>query len=83
VKTGPSSKPGARGGGRASRPAFHPWYLVLLIPFIALLWPPFYAHDQPEVWGIPFFYWYQFLWFLLGAFITQIVHVATRPRSAK
>jgi len=49
-----------------------------LIPFIALLWPPLYAKDRPELWGWPFFYWYQFLWLILIAILTQIVHVATR-----
>jgi len=49
-----------------------------LIPFIALLWPPFYAMDQPELSGIPFFYWYQFLWLLLTAILTAIIYGLTR-----
>ncbi|HZU67159.1 MAG TPA: DUF3311 domain-containing protein [Ktedonobacteraceae bacterium] len=32
--------------------------LLLLIPFIVLLWPPFYNTDQPTFIGIPFFYWF-------------------------
>ncbi|HVB61872.1 MAG TPA: DUF3311 domain-containing protein, partial [Ktedonobacteraceae bacterium] len=36
------------------------WLLILLIlPFIALLWPPFYNFTQPSFIGIPFFYWFQ------------------------
>lgn len=47
------------------------WALVLLIiPFIALLWLPFYAHYDPTVLGVPFFYWYQFLWVIIGVIIT-------------
>jgi hypothetical protein len=56
------------------------WYLLLLLPFIGLLWPPFYAKDTPRLGGFPFFYWYQFLWVLLGAALTAIVYWATTPR---
>jgi hypothetical protein len=39
--------------------------LLLLVPFVALLWVPFYNSIEPAIWGIPFFYWYQFLWVVL------------------
>lgn len=56
-----------------------PWWLVLLlIPFIATLWLPFYAHYTPTLWGIPFFYWYQFLWVILSVAITALVYAVTR-----
>jgi hypothetical protein len=51
------------------------WFLLLLlIPFIAILWPPFYNHTQPVVAGFPFFYWYQLLWIVLTGIITAIVY---------
>ena len=53
------------------------WYLLLVVPFIAILWVPFYASAQPEVFGIPYFYWYQFLWILISAILTAIVYFAT------
>ena len=56
------------------------WYLLLLLPFIGLLWPPFYAKDAPRLGGFPFFYWYQFLWVLLGSGLTAVVYWATTPR---
>ena len=57
------------------------WYLLLLIPFIATLWVPFYASADPALLGIPYFYWYQFLWVLISAVITAVVYFATRePR---
>ena len=37
----------------------HPVYLLLIVPFIALLWVPFYNRIEPQLFGIPFFYWYQ------------------------
>ncbi len=51
------------------------WLLILLIvPFIVLLYPPFYNVRQPEFIGIPFFYWFQLLWILITATITAIVY---------
>jgi hypothetical protein len=41
------------------------WNLLLLVPFVALLWVPFYNSITPALWGIPFFYWYQFVWVIL------------------
>ena len=53
------------------------WLLLLLIiPFIALLWPPFYNDLQPTFIGIPFFYWFQLLWVIITAMITAIVYFA-------
>ncbi|MBF6589726.1 MAG: DUF3311 domain-containing protein [Ktedonobacterales bacterium] len=55
------------------------WLLLLLIPFIATLWMPFYAREQPELaGGIPFFYWYLFLWVILSALLTALVYRMTR-----
>jgi hypothetical protein len=51
------------------------WNLLLLVPFVALLWVPFYNSIEPAFWGIPFFYWYQFLWvFLTSALIIWVHH---------
>ena len=50
------------------------WLLLLLLPFIGLLYPPLYAHLQPELWGIPFFIWYQFLWVFITVAITALVY---------
>jgi len=44
------------------------WFL-LLIPYAAMLWVPSYNRIEPEIAGIPFFYWYQLLWIVLGALI--------------
>jgi hypothetical protein len=43
-----------------------------------VLWPPFYNRAEPSLAGIPFFYWYQLLWVVLGAILTAIVYFATR-----
>jgi hypothetical protein len=48
--------------------------LLFLIPFVAMLWVPFYNRLEPELGGIPFFYWYQLGWILLSAAIVLLVH---------
>ncbi|HUX22953.1 MAG TPA: DUF3311 domain-containing protein [Spirochaetia bacterium] len=54
------------------------WYLLLIIPFIATMFPSFYSFEKPQVWGFPFFYWYQMLWVIISAVITFVVYQATR-----
>ena len=54
------------------------WYLLLLIPFVAILWVPFYNSVEPRLAGIPYFYWYQFLWVILSVVITALVYFMTR-----
>ncbi|MDQ6931772.1 MAG: DUF3311 domain-containing protein [Candidatus Eremiobacteraeota bacterium] len=53
------------------------WYWLLIVPFIATLWPPFYAHKEPAVGGLPFFYWYQMLWVVLTALLLGFVLLLT------
>jgi len=56
----------------ASRLPRHGW--LLLLPFIGLLWVPFYNHADPELWGFPFFYWYQLLWVPITVALILIVY---------
>ena len=56
------------------------WRLLLLIPFVGTLWVPFYDSAEPRLGGVPYFYWYQFLWIGLGAALTGVVYFATRDR---
>ena len=52
-----------------------PWVKVLLlIPYIALLWLPFYNHIEPALFGFPFFYWYQLLWVPLTSLLLYVVY---------
>jgi hypothetical protein len=52
--------------------------LLLLLPYLALLFPALYARNTPALWGIPFFYWYQFFWVLLASAIIGLVFFRTR-----
>ena len=57
------------------------WHLLLLAPFVGTLWPPFYNHADPTLFGLPFFYWYQLLWVIVTAAILWVVFLITRERS--
>lgn len=51
-------------------------WVLLLLPFIGLLWVPFYNHAEPSLFGFPFFYWYQLAWVPITAVLTWIVYRA-------
>ena len=63
--------------------------LLLLISFFAVLWVPFYNRLEPALDGVPFFYWYQLAWILIGALLvfmvylieTRITHALDRSRA--
>ncbi len=56
------------------------WYLLFLVQIIAVIWPPFYNKAEPSWIGLPFFYWYQLLWVVIGAVLTAIVYFATEAQ---
>ena len=53
------------------------WYLLFLVQFVAVLWPPFYNSAEPYWLGMPYFYWYQLLWIVIGAVLTAFVYFVT------
>jgi polyferredoxin len=51
------------------------WLLVLLIiPFIVLLYPPFYNFKDPTFIGMPFMYWFPLLMIILTAILTAVLY---------
>ena len=48
--------------------------LLFLAPFLAMMWVPSYNRTAPELGGIPFFYWYQLAWILMGAAIVLVIY---------
>jgi len=54
------------------------WYWLLLVPCSAVLGPPLFNAAWSSLAGMPFFYWYQLLWVLLGAGLTAMVYIAAR-----
>jgi predicted nucleic acid-binding Zn ribbon protein len=53
----------------APKRGFRLAWLLLLIPYVAMMWVPSYNRIEPQIAGIPFFYWYQLLWIVIGALI--------------
>ena len=59
------------------------WYLLFLVQLVAVIWPPFYNKLEPAWIGVPFFYWYQMAWVIIGAVLTGIVYFATNDTAAR
>ena len=59
--------------------------VLLAIPIVALCWVSTYARETPKLGGIPFFFWYQFLWVFITAALTYTAHrlvlAARKPAS--
>ncbi|WP_020499354.1 DUF3311 domain-containing protein [Sciscionella marina] len=58
------------------------WNLVLLVPLI-VLFTPMYNADRPRLFGMPYFYWHQFLFVFIGVISVAIVYLATRDKKPK
>lgn len=54
------------------------WHLLLLLPYPAVLWVPFYNSVDPVILGFPFFYAYQIGWVVITAALTAFVYFITR-----
>lgn len=56
-----------------------PWNLLLLVPLLMLV-TPWYNRTDPRLVGLPFFYWFQFLFVIVGVASVWIVYLATRRK---
>jgi hypothetical protein len=57
-------------------------WILLLLPFIGLLWVPFYNSVEPTLFGFPFFYWYQLAWVPISSVLTWLVYRSRASRDA-
>ena len=48
--------------------------VLLLIPYLGLLCVPLYNRRDPELFGFPFFYWYQMLWIPLTVLLIWLAY---------
>ncbi|MGC9137280.1 DUF3311 domain-containing protein [Caldivirga sp.] len=46
--------------------------VLLAIPWVFYLMLPLYNVDQPELNGVPFFYWFQTLWLVITAVLSAV-----------
>jgi len=58
------------------------WYLLFVVQFLIILWPPLYNRADPTLLGMPFFYWFQLLWVIVSAVLTAVVYLATNEVQA-
>jgi Protein of unknown function (DUF3311) len=56
------------------------WYWLLVVPFFGTFFPWIYNTNDPELFGMPFFYWYQMAWVPITVVITILVYRATTTR---
>jgi hypothetical protein len=56
------------------------WAWLLVVPLVLLVYPGMYARMTPELFGFPFFYWYQFAVVIATALLTGAVYWLTQPR---
>ena len=54
-------------------------WILLLVPFIGLLWVPFYNFAEPSLFGFPFFYWYQLAWVPISSLLIWLVYRRRTP----
>ncbi|HTX57113.1 MAG TPA: DUF3311 domain-containing protein [Candidatus Acidoferrales bacterium] len=57
------------------------WNILLLVPFVATLFPGLYNQLEPHLFGMPFFYWYQLVW-TIGSGIVLAIYIALVNRGA-
>ena len=50
-------------------------YLLLLLPCVIAVWAPLYNRVDPQLFGMPFFYWFQLL---LVPFSAVCIYLADR-----
>jgi hypothetical protein len=58
---------------------FNPWNLLLLLPVLMLV-TPWFNRLTPRIGGLPFFYWYQFAFVLVGVGSVWIVYLTGRKQ---
>jgi apolipoprotein N-acyltransferase len=77
-----------RGAERAEAPGprretARGWYWLLLLPFFGTFFPWIYNTQDPKLFGIPFFYWYQMAWVPISVVLMVVVYRATTKRGVR
>jgi uncharacterized protein DUF3311 len=56
------------------------WNWLLAVPLLLLVYPGLYTRMTPELFGFPFFYWFQFAVAIATALLTGVVYLVTHGR---
>lgn len=59
----------------AVRPAYWVAGILLAASVVIPLLVSTYARDEPQLWGFPFFYWYQLGWVFISAITVSISYL--------
>ena len=51
------------------------WIVIFLALFAVTLWVPLYNRVEPTLFGVPFFYWFQFIWIIVAAIVTGVAYL--------
>jgi apolipoprotein N-acyltransferase len=79
------SEPGAERAGAPGprRETARGWYWLLFLPFFGTFFPWIYNTKSPELFGIPFFFWYQMAWVPISVLLTVLVYRVTTKRGVR
>ena len=55
------------------------WNLLLIVPLLMLI-TPWFNQDEPRLFGMPFFYWFQFAFVPLGVLCVALVYIKTKDQ---
>jgi len=58
------------------------WHLLVVVAVVVPLLTPLYNRTQPQLFGLPFFYWSQMAFIGLAACVTAAVYQATKGRGS-
>jgi hypothetical protein len=50
-------------------------FWLLLVPMLAIAYPPLYSRTDPAIGGVPFFVWYLILAVVFGGVVTGVVYL--------
>ncbi|HEY7791335.1 MAG TPA: DUF3311 domain-containing protein [Vicinamibacterales bacterium] len=51
------------------------WIVLFVALFAVALWVPLYNRIDPTLFGVPFFYWFQFVWIIVGGIVTGVAYL--------
>lgn len=71
----PVRRPGARRQRRADASR---WHWLLLLPIVAPLLTPLYNRIEPQLFGLPFFYWCQLAFAGFATVVLTVVQLARK-----
>jgi hypothetical protein len=80
VSAEPETPERSRPEEEVGNPDWSPWVLLLIIPIVLPLVPAIYNRVDPELWGMPAFYWIQLVFVPMSAVCTGMVYLMTRKK---